>query len=147
MLETRSKIINSNEYKVTQLPATKGSMVFVRLIRAFGPTLAALSGEGFNLAAALETLKENDIEALCKEFRKYSYVNDKYLDLNEVFDFHFAGKYLEMFQWLLFCLEVNYADFLDAIKAKAAGAMAKAVETHKSPSSSLKGVTGPSGDS
>jgi tail assembly chaperone len=58
-------------------------------------------------------------------------------------DVHFAGHLLDMFKWLAFALEVNYADFLSAIKATQVAKSPAAVVSAASQSPSLS--TGTSG--
>jgi len=37
---------------------------------------------------------------------------DKWPLVSDVYESHFAGRFTEQMQWLGFCLQVNYADFL-----------------------------------
>lgn len=97
----------------------------VRLFKAIGPAAsAAIDSRGnldrnslativHNLAG---TLSEADFDYLCEAFASGSsvQVESKFVGLSEagVFDLHFAGKYGDLLQWLWFCVEVNFGNFL-----------------------------------
>lgn len=134
MLETRQKKIGEVEYQVRQLTAPVGRKLLVRLFKVLGPPLSAAfaglpEGEGGAvsigdlktraLADAImllaDTISEEELEhivTVLAESTQYSKEPDKWLSLKTDKDFHWSGKFLNMFQWIAFCLEVNYADFL-----------------------------------
>ena len=123
-LETKSKTIGRFEYRVTQLKLKKARSMFTRLIGMLGPALGELAAGGKpNLATAVQALSErmtDDNLTLVTETFGESTVIDagdgKLPTLVPAFmETHFAGHFGEMFQWLAFCIEVNYADFFDVL--------------------------------
>lgn len=132
-VEVKSKQIGDCTYRVRQLPAIQGRKVLVRLMKMFGPALESLGKNteaniGSMLSGALENLDEEVFESLCDTFAKYTEFelpNGNYVGLGEVgmFDQHFTGKYGQMLQWLAFCVQVNFADFLGVLS----GAVKKSV--------------------
>lgn len=129
MRKSETKLLESTEYRVTQFGALEGRKVLLRLIKSIGPVLMPAAGAKDLAAAlpgigtALEALKEEDIEYLCDVFARHTEVrvNGKWPQLSDIFDLHFGGKYLEMFLWLKFCVEVNFSDFFrKAIERKEA---------------------------
>ena len=106
--EPKNTTINGTFYEVMPLGALKGRSVFVRLLKMFGPLFAG------DIAAGLDHLSEDDFNYLCDVFAEYTNVriNEKQMPvLKDVFDGHFSGKYLDMLQWLAFCVQVNFGDF------------------------------------
>ncbi len=132
---TQSKKIGDFTYEVTQLGAITGSKVFVRLLRMIGP---AFVGKNADLGRIFESLKEEDVQFLYDTFAPLTFIPGVG-QLDKSFDFHFVGRYMAMVQWLIFCLQVNYGDFL---KGKDLGAVGAAMA---SLSSSPTNVTGQSG--
>lgn len=122
LVQTKEKTIDGNTYAVTQLGAIRGSQVFVRLMKMVGP---AFLGEKKDFAKAFEALREEDFKYLCDVFSERTFVDGKPLD--KIFDFHFAGKYGAMFQWLFFCIETNFGDFLGARLSQATGALSQQI--------------------
>lgn len=144
MRKTETRVIDGVEYRVTQFGALEGRKVLLRLLKAVGPLFAAfaeLKGEGEgklkdaipHLDSALNGLKEEDLEYLCDVFARCTEVklNGKWPNLPDVFDLHFTGKYISMFAWLKFCVEVNFSDFfqLATRKREALSAVAEATES------------------
>jgi hypothetical protein len=92
-----------------------GRKVFARLAKTLGPAAV----KGLDVAKALESLEE-DFEFLCDTFAKHTAVTggdygSKAPQLDSIFDAHFVAKYPEMLQWLVFCLEVNFAGFFPGL--------------------------------
>lgn len=133
MLESQEKKIGEIMYRVTQLPALPGRKLLVRLYKTLGPTIgAALKGLpdsgssvslgslesssiGDALTALAHDLTEDDLEYVVTTLTgttEFSRETNKWLPLRNELDDHWAGKYLQMFQWIAFGLQVNYADFL-----------------------------------
>jgi hypothetical protein len=136
MLKIESKTIGGHEYKVRQLVATKGRLVLLTLARIIGPAAALAAGaketgkeEAFAkvIEALLANLTPEDFTSLCNTFAESTDVvisdekGRREPKLSNVFDLHFAGNYQEMIDWLVFCVEVNFASFFDGLKAKSGG--------------------------
>lgn len=121
MLETKNKTINGTTYKVTQLGVRKGTQVLLRIVNKLG-LLAKAEGGGVEgiIGAVAQNLTEEDFNFLCDAFLPMTLVSTlgKEIPLKNHFELHFAGKYWEMCEWLAFCLEVNFSDFLDGLKSK-----------------------------
>jgi hypothetical protein len=144
VIESHTRTIGRYAYTVTQLRAKQGNAVLVRLAKLAGPTLGALfsggeegAGEALErvslggLGAALREfaagLTEADLDWLCTTFADCTTVEiepGSVKPLRGIFDLHFAGAYLELFEWIAFCLEVNFADFFGALVARAKAAKA-----------------------
>jgi len=134
MREVKSKTIKDCTYEVTQLGAIKVRSLLTRLARILG------SGGG-DMAKSLGLITEEDMTYVCDAFAELTVVHQpdgKAPYLKNCFDLHFAGKYDEMIQWLMFCLEINFGSFLDV---KSLGDKAIAVQA-SSESSSPKAATG-----
>jgi hypothetical protein len=77
-----------------------------------------------------ESIEADDIDFLCDEFSKTSDVQGGEetawrqfaqpvplsAENGALLDMHFAGQYGELLQWLMFCVEVNYGDFLPGME-------------------------------
>jgi len=125
MLETKTKIIGSTEYEVTQLPFLQARKVMLTLTNKLGPGIgqvlaASPNINDINVAVGVEKLSENLDEAtlvsITDTFGPTSRVfledgRKPYLT-KENLNSHFkGGNMLEYFQWLAFCVEVNFSDF------------------------------------
>lgn len=155
MIETITKDIGDYTYAVKQLDALKGRKVFVRLANVLGPAFEGL-GKGEDavekaLGKLLASLREDDMEYFCKQFAPSTmvlggeYADDpRSLQSDLFFGTHFAGKYLDMIEWLIHCVQANYSSFFQGIGAKVAARVpAKPAPALQSPPTS----TGTSGES
>jgi hypothetical protein len=136
-LPSVSRRIGDCEYHTRLLSTSEGLPINVLLLRVLGPSLAELAGnatEGLAdaswsaMAAAIKEvavrLDTEDLQTLCKVFAATTIVHlpdGKKPAMADVFDAHFAGKYMRMYQWLAFCVEVNFADFFEVLQAKSPG--------------------------
>lgn len=137
MIETKDKTIGGVLYRVSQLGALTGRGVLVRLVKLVGGGLvgALVSGglKGLDRGALATSLgkvvdgfSEEDLAYFCDLFSPLTQVitRDKAgKQLNQLlantFDLHFAGKYREMGQWLLFALEVNFGSVFQGLAVAA----------------------------
>ncbi len=116
------KEIGENIYTVLPLPGRKGLTTFTELIKMAGPAFGTPGNEKDKRVTAaigqiLESLDAEQILGFATLFGGYTTVtradeSEISLSENKLFDSHFAGNYLEMFEWFGFCLEVNYSSFL-----------------------------------
>jgi len=132
-IEVKSKVIGKHTYKVEQFGAKAGGRMLVRLAKmlgaAVGETVEASSGLntaiiGRTIASLTEHISEEDYDYLCDSFAAKTRVTGGEYGSNEpklvdFFDTHFAGRYLELGEWLTFCLEANYGSFLAVIGEEA----------------------------
>lgn len=128
-METQTKRLGEHEYTVHPLGALKGRKLLVKLIRVMGPAL------GSDPEKALDALDAGVFEEVCDTFADSSFVtlpSGKAPKVKEVFDLHFAQKYGEMIQWILFSLEVNYGGFFAELGAIGSSLGAKG-QPSKSP--------------
>jgi hypothetical protein len=136
VLKKESATINGQKYEVTQLPYSAGHRLLLRLYKVLGPALAEAFANAPDLkdssigdlplrkigpalgAAATrlaQDLSEEDFDHMVETLAEYTRLIDdtgrpKKLDA-DAREFHFAGNYLELFQWLGFALRVNYLGF------------------------------------
>ena len=137
MKKPQKKTIDGVEYTVTPLGAITGTDVLMALTKLLGPLMGNKSMEGL-----LSNLKTDDIKFLCTTFAETTSVTilaqgGKKVTVplaGDFFDEHFAQKYMQMFEWLAFCVEVNYADFF----GKAAAAIGSATAKLKGLSSTVQ---------
>lgn len=120
--ETR---IGGYTYKVTQLDAITGIEVLARLWNTLGPSLGSVdkideAGVMKALGGLASSLKADDVRYFVTKFAKLTAVSGGDLkegaepQLSDIFEAHFAGRYLDLFRWLKFCFEVNYRSFFGA---------------------------------
>ena len=165
MIETQMKQIGGRHYRVTQLGAAKGTKLMVRLFKLLGPPVSqflsgvAKDGKAVNIAdiqmesvseAVMELsqlITEDEMEHVISTLSRVTQVSDDgkqgWGSLDEIRELIWAGNYIEMFKWLAFALEVNYAGFFGA---SGFGAVASALKA-KSASTSPKASTGTSTES
>lgn len=132
MYQTRE--IDGNTYRVSMLTVRKGRPVFMRLTRVLA---AALETAQTHLAEPEGVLIGSVVRAFCTEandadmalveeafasvteIRQVAQFNngpqESWVPLAQTFDTHFAGRYIAYFQWLAFCTQTNFADFLGGL--------------------------------
>lgn len=138
MIEEKTKTIGNNLYTVRQLSASEGRKMLMFLTRklgaAFGTLIEGLGGGKATVQSVMDmdmevlakairefvlTLEGNELDHLCEVFGKCTRLSflgpdgtrrEVPLTLENQ-ELQFMGKYLEMFKWLGFCLEVNFSDF------------------------------------
>jgi hypothetical protein len=155
MRTAQEKTIKGNTYRVKQLGAKEGRRVLARLLQILGGGVAGLAeafaGDGGKVSAfkgvqaIADQMTPEQMDFFCDTFAKLTQVtlqDGKTPLLSDVFDEHFAGNYWEMTEWLLFALEVNFGNFLDA-----SGTIGNLFSQPKGkqPSVSPQGSTGTSG--
>jgi hypothetical protein len=117
-------------FEVTQEGFATGRALFVRVAKAIGPALAVLADSSAArvapaLKSAAENLSDADLAVLADKFgasTRFSTdggVKWPYLSAANQEEL-FAGNLFLFFEWLYFALEVNYADFFDALRARSA---------------------------
>jgi hypothetical protein len=135
MLEARTREIDGLEFTVSMLPPKKARATLLRLSRLVGPALAELAQGKAESILDLDTshvlaavsrffagMAEEDLEHFVSTFQSVTLVPIP--DMPEAKpippgDALFAGRgTLIVFKWLIFCLEVNYSDFLDELKGQ-----------------------------
>lgn len=135
-LKTETKTIDGLDVRVTQFGARRAHRLNFRLLRLLGPTLLPIAARGeidlgnLDLGAALASLDEREAEPLLLEVLAGTQVvvDGRVLDMNrpEMLDAAFDGRLLTMYKAALFALQVNYGDFIGALRAVPAAAGAAA---------------------
>ena len=133
-IEAKTKVIGAHTYTVRTLGAITARGLFVRLVKTAGGALAGGTGAGA-LVKLLEGVSENDLAFFCDTFAAQTTVAAQgpkgtvQQPLASIFDLHFAGRILDMFQWLRFSVEANYPDvFLALASAVQRGEATETVE-------------------
>lgn len=143
MRQTKTETIDGVTFEVNQLPATKGSQLFVKLLGILAPIVA--TGDRTKIqsgfAAALTALRPEDMQYFCDAFASVTFVDGR--ELSKEFDMFFAGRYGLMLRWLWLNVEWNFSDVLKGTLGKELGALAAGVSASSSP----KVATGPVGAS
>lgn len=136
-LKSETKTINGHTYDVTQLPYSQGKSLLMRLFKCLGPAMAKALGVapelkdrklsemklsevapvlGVTCEQLAQDLSEEDFDFAVALLGQYSYVigdtGARQQLTSDFLEFHFAGNYGELFQWLAFALRVNYLGFL-----------------------------------
>ena len=128
--KTEEKRIGEFTYRVTQLDAITGRGAFTRLMKVGGPAIAKLDeGVGAAFGELCTRLEVEDVHYFCDLFAKQTEVvqpDGKAPQLSDIFLFHFAGRYLEMMQWLTFAMKANFGSFFGGAGALVAQARAAA---------------------
>lgn len=132
MRETKNKKIKETTYYVTQLGSMEGRRVLLKLAKILTPLVIDKTiTNKHELENKLENIFIRLVEGISRfvdnlSEEDFSYVMDVFIPTTSInlggsdtitldkekADLHFAGKYLEMLEWLQFCIEVNYSDFL-----------------------------------
>ena len=143
-IESKETRIGGVTYRVSQLPAKRGRSMLVRFVRLVGPGAGSFVGglgrskdQSFDGGLALGIadglhdlclrLNDDDLSAISDEFARCTVVvksREIELRLPDIFDEHFAARYDEMFAWLRFCCEVNFASFF-AVSSSASGLLGR----------------------
>ncbi len=154
MREPKQFQIGDSVYTVKPLGAITGRKVFARLVRALGRTIGGLdkakeldrAAVMAAISAALDSLDDDTVDFLCEKFGESTTVlreNGRTPTLKgPIFDDEFSGKYAAMTEWLVCCVEVNFADFFDG--QGLSGLLRRVGMMSKSPSQT--GSTGSSGE-
>ena len=123
--------VGGKDYIFYQFGASEGLKVWLRILKVIGTPIGALVGKVVNtgtksdikelgLDRAVELLCSNldadDTLQLIKDILNQVTFEGK--RVSEIFDVHFAGSYMQIFNVLYVALEVNYKDFLLGIAEK-----------------------------
>lgn len=140
MREVKTTEIGGRTFAVTQLGAKDGFATFVKLTKMVGPAMGKLSGGLPALADAAQLLASNLDEVIgwgiVELFARHTTItieSGAAVPLNGALDV-FAGKFEDLFAWLEFCLDANYASFLSGLASRKS--LAAKLPTDPSPSSS-----------
>ena len=123
MIETKTKVINGNEYMVRQYGARLGGRIKVRLAKLIGPALTSFFDQksGLTEPAAVEkaigifldNLSVEEYDSLVMQMiPNYVWKNEKEIT-EKNFDMEFAGDYASLYKLLWFIIQVDYQDFLE----------------------------------
>ena len=141
----QSEVIETHEYVVKMLPATKGYKLLMRIVRMVGPSIGiivdgvGLSGvkadEDFlqrlgeknlgdrffrdSISVLMQHADEGSVEHVIKTLSEATTVKvasaGKFQALAGIFELHFQGEALHMSKWLGFALRAQFGDFWSAL--------------------------------
>lgn len=125
------KSVNGKDYIFYQFGASEGLKVWFRILKIIGTPIGAIASKAtsgiktevreLGIDKAVEMLCQNieadEVLILIKDI--LSQVTHDGKRLSDIFDVHFAGAYMQIFDVLYVALEVNYKDFLLGIAEKA----------------------------
>ena len=154
MREPESRVIDGVEFKVTPLARKAQRTAFVKLTKIIAPAVAkAADGAksvadlqahmGKHLVSVIDSLASKvEVEDLdyfeglfskCTEYSEDGGEKWPHLRHEENRDAVFGGRLPLYFQWMKFCLEVNFSDFLEFAKpaSPAAGSADPIVQSSK----------------
>jgi hypothetical protein len=130
MIQSQERTIGGTTYKVTQLGASTGLQLLVRLTKVLGPSIGELTktgganildAKGDAVAGAIAKLAEHltyeDLAHTCDVLGEFTEILNgaKAMKLTrEARELHFAGNYGELMRWIVFALEVNFGSFFGA---------------------------------
>jgi hypothetical protein len=156
-IQPKEKMIGENTYQVRLLPSELGFRSAAKLANLIGPGLKTLqeggaeSVTGFFGGMLADELLTTRLEFFTNLFKEYTSVRLKgapgFVNLSSVYEYHFSGNYLEMFQWLAFCIEVNHASFFTGVGLNTQKLVRLLEEALRSKYPSRAGRPGQSGDS
>lgn len=149
-VKTDTRQIGEHKYRVTQLPGLKARELFTRIVRLIGPAAAAAVGSGRGLSrfdlgelfgSLTSRITDDELGHFCTVLGECTELlgsNGAATKLDTTLqDVHFAGELLNMFKWLQFALEVNFADFLSVWRrTQAAESTAQTSAASRSPQAS-----------
>lgn len=128
-MEAHSSTIDGVEYSVYMLPPRESLKILMKLMKILAPSMAAMAdgsdgdvktildqqiSKGMLANAAGELcsrIDEDEIMKIVEKLGEYSEADGVRLKPGH-FTFHFAGKIGRMMKWLVFCVKVQYEDFL-----------------------------------
>lgn len=126
--QSQTKEIGGVVYEVLPLPSGMSLKVLARVLRMAAPgfesvaSLREAAGSlGAMLAGGLSGLDEDVLAFVCNELAKVTRVHmvaDKVLQLSQVFETHFQGRIVALFEWLRFAAEVTYGPLGERLKAQ-----------------------------
>ena len=174
MLEVKEKTIDGHDFKYHPLMATPARELLDKLIRMFGPSIAAavegldsaeidvnmnvtsilgsamgsVGGSVRELSEALQPAFHHKLVEDLGSHTQWRNEEGNYVPLKkELREVLFATNLLTEFKWLAFCLEVQFSDFFGLFQTLAGQAVALRAMASESKSGSRRGSTGISSES
>ena len=130
--------IGDTVYRVRPLGAKKGCAVLTKLTKLIGTAAGKTVGGRVNvidlIAGALEDLSEENLAFFVDTFADYTDIehNGNWPGLKGVMELQFSANYGDMFEWLKFCLELNYGSLFTRVSAALTQKKADNLETKAS---------------
>lgn len=130
----QERTIDGVTYRVTPLGLGIGKKTLSRFLQIVSGVMAPMLENKSSMesagAAALKTLPTLLTDAEVTYFQSVFGPSSAYRDgdkwvplLEATQEVHFAGRYMALFDWLAFCVEVNFAPFLRELIARGSGAL------------------------
>lgn len=144
-LDPETREIDGYTYTFRPLGAKAGMRLFAQLVQRLGGTVGpALTGGADKAqigAAALSSLASqldpDFVDQLINTFAPRTTVRmdadhgSKEVALDKILDLHFGRRLVAQLQWLEFCLETQYSDFLGLLRGQLAGQAASETAARK----------------
>lgn len=120
--------LDGESYTLTLFPADQGVKLASKLIKIVGEPLAELAAANGQIlevlpaamAALNQRLVDDEVLSLCKQLcSSVMRKGDGSQTLDKNFNLYFRGKYGHLFKLLSEVVQYNFADFLDALPARA----------------------------
>ncbi len=130
MIETQERVIKGITYQITMFGSKEGSRVLARLMSHIGEPIGAVGdAKGDNAIASavgkfVTGFTPDEVTFFCNAFAAKTVVvleSGVHEKLSQSFDLHFAGEYDAMLEWLIACIEVNYASFFVVLRERVEG--------------------------
>ncbi len=129
MRETKECVVDGVRYHIEQLSTTQGLRIYNQLAHVLGDAINRELKAGGDpgervvrmIVASLALIPEELQVSIGATFSKSckTYVGEALMPLDVIYDDHFAGRFYHWTMWLLECLKVNFADFLERAKRAA----------------------------
>lgn len=137
MLKSEDRVIGEHTYRVTQLPVSKGRRLLAQLFKVLGPSIGELAKDARPVAdpslgslgrgtladavrAFADRLEPELLDVLSEQMAAQTQLvlngGARVIPFAPELEFHFAGRYDEMFQWIGFALEVNFGSFFHVLR-------------------------------
>ena len=127
MARAQEREIDGVMYKAWPIPFAKGRPALVRLLGIVGPVLSKITNaKSAEAASALfsalpASLTDADLTYFANLFgdaSAYKTIDGHWAPLvDKTQATHFEGRYLAFFQWLGFCVEVNFSGFFTGMSS------------------------------
>jgi len=123
--ESAKKMINGNEWEVLPWDGMHGLKMQAKLGRVIGPVLGSAGGSESVMDADVQSvitaladrIDERETPELIRAMLHGTSVEGKDITIDRVFNEHFSANYGELYQGLMFIVQVNFGDLFSMVAA------------------------------
>lgn len=144
MLKSETRVIDGDTYEIRQLGGRAAFKLWNRIVGIVGPAIGKLAGlvganngdltvYGEVVSALTARATPDELDDIRKQLLYATTRNGKVVS-EAAFEMDFAGSVLTIYKLMYAALEINYADFFDAFRARL-------VSPRKAESSSSESTT------